>query len=150
MSTPGVATLNSLLVLTRDGAEDFAEAAKLVENLKIKDVLERAAAHCRKSEEELAGLVREFGKTPERHASLGGKLHLVWTELRSRIGGLDDVAILDEILRDEEAAFGVFERAVGEDMPAKAKTLVEKHFDGVRRHYEQVRGLRSAFDLSRG
>jgi uncharacterized protein (TIGR02284 family) len=150
MSTQGVATLNALLVLTRDGAEDFAEAAKLVENLKIRQVLERAAAHCRESEEELAAVVAGFGETPERHASLSGTLHLLWTELRSRIGGLSDVEILDEILRDEEAAFSLFERALGEDMPKEAKALVEKHFAGVRQHYEQVRGLRSAFEIARG
>jgi len=150
MSAEGVATLNSLLVLTRDGAEDFAEAAKIVENLKIKTLLEKAAEHCRKSEEELAAMVRALGEQPERHASLGGSLHLAWTHLRSRIGGLSDRAILDECLSDEATAIGVFERALGHDMPAAAKTLVEKHYRGVRQHYEMVRGLCSAFDLSRG
>jgi uncharacterized protein (TIGR02284 family) len=150
MSTHGAATLNTLLILTRDGAEDFDEAAKLVENLKIKSLLEKAAEHCRKSEEELAAIVAKLGEQPERHASLTGTLHVAWTELRSRIGGLSDAEILDECLRDEAAALDAFERALGSDIPTEAQALVEKHYRGVRQHYEMVRGLRCAFEIARG
>ncbi|HXY59565.1 MAG TPA: PA2169 family four-helix-bundle protein [Methylocystis sp.] len=142
-------TLNSLLTLTRDGEADFEEAAKLVMNLKIKGLLKKAAVHCKDSASELSRLIAALGGDPERGPSLAGAAHVAWTDLKSKIAGMTDEEILDECLRNEESAQSLFEQALAEPLPAEAKALVTKHYEGVKQHYELVRGLRSSFIYGR-
>ncbi|HYA81005.1 MAG TPA: PA2169 family four-helix-bundle protein [Methylocystis sp.] len=144
-----ISTLNTLLTLTRDGEADFNEAAGLVVNLKIQDLLRKAAGHCRDSAGELAKLIEQQGGDPEQGPSLAGAAHVAWTDLKSKIVGITDEEILDECLSSEETARSIFEEALAAPLPEEAKALVAKQYEGVKRHYELVRGLRSSFVYGR-
>jgi uncharacterized protein (TIGR02284 family) len=144
-----VSNLNTLLKLTRDGEADFDEAGGLVVNLKIQDLLRKAAGHCRDSADELARLIERLGGDPEQGPSLAGAAHVAWTDLKSKIVGMTDEEILDECLRSEETARSIFEEALATALPEEAKALVAKQYEGVKQHYELVRGLRSSFVYGR-
>ncbi len=144
-SSEAISTLNSLLTLTRDGEADFAEASELVVNLKIKELLKKAADRCRLSAKEIASKVAELGGDPEQGRSLAGAARVAWTDLKSKIAGMSDEEVLDECLRSEDSAQAAFEKALTEQLPSDAKALLEKQYAGVKEHYELVRRLRSSF-----
>jgi len=150
MTSPeAISTLNALLTLTRDGEGDFAEASELVVNLKIKDLLKRAADQCRNSADELANKVVSLGGDPEMGMSLAGAAHVAWTDLKSKIAGMSETEVLDECLRGEENARSLFEKALAEPLPPDVKSLVQRQYAGVKQHYELVRSLRSSFVYGR-
>lgn len=140
-----ISTLNDLLVLTRDGAADFDASAELANNLKIKELLHTAAERCRSGATELASKVQSLGGEPDDGQSIRGSLHVAWTELKSKVSGMSDTELLDEIVKDEEAARSTYETALAKPLPADVKSLIEKQYVGVQQHYELVRGLRSSF-----
>jgi len=122
-----VDTLTGLIEATRDSAEGYTKAAELARNPRFKAIfLERAEARRRLSQE-LNGEVSSLGGQPIDDGSILGQAHRVFAELRDKISGNSDKAIIEEVERGESFVRERFQKAaLDEGLPAQARLLIEK------------------------
>ena len=94
----------------------------------------------------------------ERIASKGsrswrrsGEARLGFGLATSRLGrhqvddyGMDEAAVLAECERGEDVAKKTYEEALGKDLPADVRSMVERQYQGVRQHHDRVRQIRGA------
>jgi uncharacterized protein (TIGR02284 family) len=138
-----VDTLNSLLETTKDGEAGFRTCAEAVKNNDLKSVFEDAAKRCDEGAAELQEKIRSLGHEPASSGTTAGALHRTWTNMKSKITGMDEYAILTECERGEEVAKRTYEEALMEDLPADVKSLVHRQYEGVKANWNRVRNLRN-------
>ena len=139
-----LATLNDLIETSRDGEEGFRTCADAVKSVQLKETFRQAASRGAQAGSELQAKVRSLGGDPERRGSVSGSLHRAWVDLKSRITGMDETAILAECERGEEVAQRTYQDALSKDLPADVRSMVERQYHGVIQHQERVRQLRAA------
>ena len=139
-----IATLNDLIETSRDGEEGFRTCADAVKSIQLKETFRQAASRCAQAVSELQAKVRSLGGDPERRGSVSGSLHRAWVDLKSRITGMDETAVLAECERGEEVAQRTYQDALSKDLPADVRSMVERQYHGVIQHQERVRQLRAA------
>jgi uncharacterized protein (TIGR02284 family) len=138
-----VATLNSLLETTKDGEAGFRTCAEAVKSSDLKSVFEDAAKRCDEGAAELQEKIRGLGQEPASSGTAAGALHRTWTNIKSKITGMDEYAILIECERGEDVARRTYEEALMEDLPADVKSLVQRQYEGVKANWNRVRNLRN-------
>ena len=139
-----IGTLNDLIETSKDGEEGFRTCADAVKNPQLKAFFEQKAERCRLGAVQLQQKVRELGGDPERGSSMTGQLHRFWVDIRSRITGMDEHAVLDECERGEDSAKRAYEEALQEDLPADVRTLIGKQYREVKMNHDSVRAMRNA------
>jgi uncharacterized protein (TIGR02284 family) len=73
-------------------------------------------------------------------------MHRFWVGLRGSISTMSDHAILDECERGEDVAKAKYRKALeDDDLPADARQVVQRQYDGVLRNHDQVRALRDRY-----
>lgn len=106
-----IATLNKLLETTKDGASGFRTCAGAVKNTDLKTVFEDAARRCDEGATELQTKIRSLGAEPASSGTASGTLHRAWTNIKSKITGMDEYAVLIECERGEDVAKRTYEEA---------------------------------------
>jgi uncharacterized protein (TIGR02284 family) len=139
-----IGTLNDLIETCKDGEEGFRACADAVKNQQLKVFFEQKAERCRVGGGQLQQKVRELGGDPERGGSMTGAVHRFWLDIRSRLAGMDDHALLDECERGEDSAKHAYEEALQEDLPADVRTLIGKQYREVKMNHDSVRDMRNA------
>jgi len=139
-----IGTLNDLIETCMDGEEGFRTCADSVTNPQLKAFFEQKAERCRIGAGQLQQKVRELGGDPERGGSMSGAVHRFWVNIRSRIAGMDEHAVLDECERGEDSAKRAYEEALQEDLPADVRTLIGKQYREVKMNHDSVREMRNA------
>jgi uncharacterized protein (TIGR02284 family) len=139
-----VDTLNSLLETTKDGEAGFRTCAEAVKNNELKTVFENAAKRCDEGAAELQEMIRSLGQEPASSGTAAGALHRTWTNIKSKITGMDEYAILTECERGEDVAKHTYEEALMEDLPGDVKALVQRQYEGVKANWDRVHNLRNA------
>ena len=139
-----IATLNGLIEISEDGEQGFRASAASVQNLQTKALLNEAADSCARGASELQSKVRALGGNPDQSGSVSGSLHRTWLDLKSRIAGMDDGAILNEVERGEDVAMAAYANALKTGLPPEVRRLVERQYQGVRQNHDRVRTLRDA------
>ena len=139
-----IGTLNDLIETSKDGEEGFRTCADAVKNPQLKSFFEQKAERCRLGAAQLQQKVRELGGDPERNSSMTGQLHRFWVDIRSRITGMDEHAVLDECERGEDSAKRAYEEALQEDLPADVRTLIGKQYREVKMNHDSIREMRNA------
>ena len=127
-----VSTLNRLIETCRDGQEGFQAAAEGVRGAELKELF---YGYSRVRASFAGGLqdeVRRLGGEPESTGSLVASLHRGWMGLRAALEGDDDAAVLGECERGEEVAMSAYRSALGRDMPANVRALVERQFAEIK------------------
>ncbi len=139
-----ISTLNNLIETCKDGQEGFKIAAEGVERSDLKSTFYELGQQRSKFAGELQALVREMGGDPETTSSTSGALHRGWINIKSLVTGKDEAGILNEAERGEDVAKKAYKDALAENLPANAKTLVQKQADEVMKAHDKVRDLRDA------
>ena len=139
-----IETLNNLIQTSRDGEEGFRTCAGGVKNAQLKQMFEHAANRCSQAVSELQSKARALGGDPESSGSFSGSLHRGWVNIKSTITGMDEAAVLSECERGEDIAKHAYEDALAKDLPVDVRSMVERQYEGVKQHHDQVRQLRNA------
>jgi uncharacterized protein (TIGR02284 family) len=139
-----IGTLNDLIEVSKDGEEGFRTCADSLTNAQLKEFFEERAERCALGAAQLQGKVRELGGDPTRSGSATGAVHRFWVNIRSRISGMDEHAVLDECERGEDYARKVYEDALQTDLPADVRMLIGKQYREVRMNHDSVRAMRNA------
>ncbi|HEX7956697.1 MAG TPA: PA2169 family four-helix-bundle protein [Pyrinomonadaceae bacterium] len=139
-----VSTLNRLIETCRDGQEGFQAAAEGVRDAELKELF---YGYSRERASFAGGLqdeVRRLGGEPERTGSLAASLHRGWMGLRAALEGGDDAGVLGECLRGEDMALAEYRAALGVDLPASVRAMVERQFAEVKKAHDHIQALAGA------
>lgn len=139
-----IRTLNGLIETCRDGEEGFRTAAEGVQSAELKELFHSYSRQRASFVGELQDEVRRMGGEPEDSGSTSAALHRGWMGLRAALSGGHDDAVLAECERGEDAALASYRAALGTDMPASARSVVERQFAEVKEAHERVRNLERA------
>ena len=139
-----VDTLNDLIETCKDGENGFRTCAEDIRRSDLKPMFLRAAQSCNEAANELQAQVQRLGGKPERKPSLAGSVHRRWVDIKSAITGKDDKAVLAECERGEDVAKESYQKALKKDLPANVRAIVERQYQGVLEHHDQVRALERA------
>ena len=140
----GISTLNDLIETCRDGENGFRTAAEGVKDPQVKKQFERFSRQRAEMARELQDEVRRVGGDPERSGSTSAALHRGWMNIKRLVTGNDDTAIIGEAERGEDIAKAAYAKALNEDLPAGARTLIQTQADIVRIAHDEVRALEKA------
>jgi uncharacterized protein (TIGR02284 family) len=137
-------TLNGLIEISKDGEIGFRTAADEVKRSDLKTIFGEAANRCAEGAAELQRKVRALGGEPEDSGSAIGALHRRWLDLKSAISGKDDLAILEETERGEDAAKAAYVAALKVALPSDIQSMIDRQYQGVKQNHDRVRDLRNA------
>ena len=76
--------------------------------------------------------------------TVAGALHHGWMNIKSAVTGDDDNAIITECERGEDSALSAYRDALGKDMPAGVRSIVERQFSQVKQAHDRIRALERA------
>ena len=136
-----ISTLNSLIETCRDGREGFRTAAEGVRGAELRELFHNYARQRGSFVGEVQDEVRRLGGAPEQTGSLVATLHRGWMGLRAALEGDDDRAIVSECERGESVALETYRSALGTDMPADVRAMVERQFAEIKEAHNLVANL---------
>lgn len=143
-----VSTLNGLIETCKDGVNGFREAAQAVTNVDAKALFTSRVPAIEGAAAELQAEVRRLGGDPETTGSVAAAVHRGWINLKAAVTGKDEAAIITECVRGEELAAKNYEDALKAELPAEARAVVERQYQGTVANLEKVRGLGRAYGAS--
>lgn len=137
-----VSVLNDLVETSRDGAAGFKTCAEGAKDSMLKAFFATRVQNCEEAVRELNIEVLHHHGKPIEHGSATGALRRAWINIRTAVTSNDDLAVLEECERAEDAALESYRKALTEDLPAHVKTLVQKQYEGAKENHNRVRTLR--------
>lgn len=137
-----VSTLNDLIETSKDGEYGFRLSAEHAESPKLKTLFNSRADDCREAARELQEQIIQYGGKPDTGGSATGALHRGWVSIRSMLSTYDDLAVLKECERGEDAAVESYEKALQKPLPESVRQLVERQYQGVQRNHDLIHQLR--------
>lgn len=137
-----ISTLNDLIETCKDGEYGFRECAEHVESASIATLLTRRADDCQEAARELQAQVLQLGGRADTGGSTTGAIHRGWVSVRGTLSGYDDLAMMEECERGEDAALARYRSAIKEDLPEPQRSIVQRQYEGVKRNHDQIRDLR--------
>jgi uncharacterized protein (TIGR02284 family) len=141
-------TLNNLLEICRDGEFGFTESAEHTKTQAIKSVFLQRAGDCRSAASELQELIINMGGEPDEGGTAGGAIHRGWVAVKGTLSGYSDINMLQECERAEDVALAQYRKALKQDLPLHAKTVVERQAHGTQKNHDQIRDMRDAHRVS--
>ena len=149
MPTEAIASINRLLQSAIDGREDFAQAAELVADEDLKQVLAERAADYAQLVDELQREVRDLGGTPSQQGSVAAAAHRGWVRVVAGVGDAE-IATLDELQRGEEDKRRAFDAGLqAPRLPPAAREAIERRRQRLFGGAESVPRLRRRFHHGR-
>ncbi|MEP6571979.1 MAG: PA2169 family four-helix-bundle protein [Gemmatimonadota bacterium] len=143
-----ISTLNNLIETCRDGQEGFMHAAEQTKSPELQSLFDNFARQRSQFVNDLQVEVRRLGGDPEQHGSAGGSLHRGWIDLKAKITGRDEHAIVAECERGEDAAVRNYEEALEEDLPDDLLPVVERQYMQIVQAHDRIRALETTTDKS--
>ena len=148
--TDNTSILNDLVETSKDGEQGFRSAAEDAKSAELKATFLRRADDCAKGASELQQLVARMGGKPEQGGSVAGAMHRGWMDLKAKVTGRDDLAILEECERGEDVAKAKYRKALDTTLPDDVRSVVQRQYDGVVRNHDAVRDLRDQYRMQKG
>ncbi|HEX8284639.1 MAG TPA: PA2169 family four-helix-bundle protein [Pyrinomonadaceae bacterium] len=139
--TQVISTLNNLIQTCRDGEEGFESAAGGVKSSELKELFRGYSRQRASFAGELQDEVRRLGGEPAEAGSITGSLHRGWMGMKAALTGADERAVIEECERGEESALAAYRAALGVDMPAGVRSMVERQFAEVKEALQHMRSL---------
>lgn len=136
-----ISTLNSLIETCRDGREGFRTAAEGVRSAELRELFHKYAHQREGFASELQDEVQRLGGNPEQTGSLVATLHRGWMGLRAALEGDDERAVVSECERGEGVALETYRAALGADMPAGVRAMVERQFAEIKEAHNLIANL---------
>ena len=137
-----IETLNDLIETCKDGEYGFRLCSEHADSPQLKSTLSQRAAECQTAAAQLQAHVVALGGEADTDGSVLGAVHRGWVTVKASLSSKDDLAMLEECERGEDAALQSYRDALKTDLPAAIRTLVEQQADGVKRNHDLIRRLR--------
>lgn len=134
--------LNELIETLKDGQKGFAAAAEDVERVDLKALFQDLSSQRERFSAELQAMVVRTGNEPEESGSMAGALHRGWINVKAAVASRDDIAILEECERGEDAAVTAYREALKSDL-GDARAKVMEQATAVKSAHDKIRNLRN-------
>lgn len=144
-----IATLNTLVQTCDDCEAGFRACAEERSEQHFKVPFRDRAIDCATAARTLRRLVHEHGGSSESDQSKPPPMHLRWVGIEQAIVDKDGKSVLDECERGEDVALLSYRNALGKELPAAIRSIVEVQYQAVLRNHALVRHLREEFQCSR-
>lgn len=137
-----VEILNTLVETSRDGDKGFTACAESAQRAVMKAYFTICATRCRESVRMLDEAITRLGGIAETSGTVAETAHRAWLDLRTALTSHNDVAVLEECERAEDAAKTAYAAALDKDLPADIRSMVLVQFEGVKANHDRVRQMR--------
>ena len=144
-----VDVLNDLLESARDGEYGFRDCAEHAQSAQLQGIFQRHSLECASAAAELEHEIRRLDGEPASGGTVAGALHRGWVSVKTALSSNDDIAVLQECERGEDAAVARYRKALKAALPADVRALVERQSQGAQRNHDEVRALRDSFTPAR-
>jgi uncharacterized protein (TIGR02284 family) len=144
-----VDVLNDLLESCRDGEYGFHACADHADSGELKGIFQRHSRECAAAAVELEHEIRRLGGDPASGGTVAGALHRGWVSVKTALSIKDDMAVLQECERGEDAALARYRKALSAALPGNVRALLERQMQGVQRNHDEVKALRDGFSPQR-
>ena len=145
INNDAVDTLNDLLECCRDGVYGFGKCAEHTQAPDIKTVLYQRAGDCQTAAGELQQLIAQMGGEAGDGGTASEALHRGWVAVKGTLSGYSDHDMLDECERAEDVAVAQYRKALKQNLPLSARTVVERQARGAQLNHDQIRSLRDVY-----
>lgn len=142
MTQEASAVMNDLIESLKDGELGFGAAAADVTRADLKQVFQKYASQRAEFARTLQAQVERSGEEAEESGSFSGTLHRGWINLKSSMSSRDDIAVLEECERGEDAAVKAYKDALAKEDIGSARSIVEEQYAHVRAAHDHIRSLR--------
>ncbi len=133
-----VEALNALLTGSRDGAQNYRDAAESVRRADIKAALGEFANETATQAAEFEAEIRRVGGDPESGGKLEAKARRALQNVKSAVSGQDDSATLSEVESGLDQAERNYALALRESLGAQTRAVVERNWAVIQRHHNQI------------
>jgi len=138
-----VHVLNSLIETALDSADGYRKAAEKADNPRFKSLFETRARKREQLCSELKAEVRTFGGEPKDDGSMLAAAHRSFLDLKDKVTGSDEKAVIDEVERGEDFIRDKFEKAARDaDLPPEAKQVVDRAYTSVKADHDEISALK--------
>ncbi len=139
-----ISTLNKLIETCKDGQQGFREAAENVKNPQFKSLFDSYSRQRAQFVADLQAEVRRLGGDADNAGSAGGALHRGWINIKGKLTGEDEGAIVAECERGEDVAVENYEEALEEALTDDVRSIVERQYMQVKEAHDRIRALEIA------
>lgn len=145
-NTHTTSTLNDLIETLKDGQEGFKAASEQVKRADLKALFAEYSAQRSQFAAELQNLDRQYGEThPPDSGTVAGAAHRGWINIKSKLTGQDDHAVLAECERGEDVAVSAYKDALNdEELAPAAYEVLRTQFADVKAAHDRIKTLRDA------
>ena len=145
MNTPEVIdVLNDLVETCKDGEYGFRTSAEQARSRTLRANLLARSSECAAAADQLRAHVLQLGGRPESGGSATAALHRGWVAVKAKLSTYDDLAVLEECERGEDAALATYRDALEHELPPPLRNLIEHQYEGAKRNHVEVRNMRDS------
>jgi uncharacterized protein (TIGR02284 family) len=138
--------LYSLIETGLDSVDGYEKAAELARNPRFQALFRERAQARQRLVQELKDEAGVLGGQSPAAGSVLGQAHRVFAELRNRIAGQSDKAMIEEVERGENFICDRFQEAArNEALPAEVRALVQRASDAISADRDAARALEAEF-----
>lgn len=143
-----ISKLDDLIHTVIDSVKGFENSAENAKDSPYAGFFRDMAAERREVVLKLQAQSRALGGTPTESGSAAAKLHRVWEDIRTALGG-GDTAVIKEVERGEDYLKEEFERAMKDDnVSAETRGVIQGCYDSVRRGHDRASQLKHQLQAS--
>jgi uncharacterized protein (TIGR02284 family) len=143
-SSEVIEALNDLTEICKDGEYGFRSSAEQAKSTSLRANLSARSSECATAADQLRSHVVQLGGKPVESGSAVGAMHRGWVAVKATLSTFDDLAVLEECERAEDAALSIYRDALEQSLPPPIRNLVEHQYEGVKRNHDQIRRMRDA------
>jgi uncharacterized protein (TIGR02284 family) len=139
-----ISALNDLIQVNIDAQKGFDEAASEIQDLNIANMFRELSTQRSQQAMELQSLVVQNRQTPTDSGSIAGAIHRGWMNLRTALGGGNQV-VLNEAERGEDHIKAKYEEALKCCTGSAVTDVLNRQYASVKKAHDRVRDLRDAY-----
>lgn len=142
-STPRT-VINRLIDTCRDSERGFIAAADLAADLELRAAFLALAAERGTWAEELQSHAQRLGGESASDGTTSAAIHRRWMDLKARLTGYDDHAVLTEVLRGDSVTLRTYETALRGSLPPAVREIVLGQDEALRQAHDHLVALDEA------
>ncbi len=143
-----IGTINDLIEATRDSASFYSEAAKSVDNPKLRTLFEHMASSKNGLVGSMTKEVRAEGAEPAKSGTFRGALREIYDDVRASMGvETSDYGYVAELEKSEDQLMDAFHDVIKNDYVSREiKESVQSYLPTVQAHHDTLRDRKWAME----
>lgn len=142
-----ISVLNNLIEVTLDSVDGYRSAAEDATNSRFASEFRDRANDREQVVNRLQDEVRRLGGEPEDSSSILASAHRAFMDLRDKVTGTNDKAVLDEVDRGESYLDDRWQKAMKDDqLSPEARSAISQCYSSIRSGHEQMEMLNRSME----